>query len=173
MDYDHPYRGRSSQLKGYLTAVIMLAAAGVLWGFVDLVDVVWVRLRASPSPGIVVGYEVAGGKRRLRVQMEKDGRPAGFVLLDPMAAWPEYAPGQRVQVLTWRVTNQFGRPMNQTAAYSPWNYWPRPLLKILGAAAVAGIAAAGLAGIARREGRETRHRPPPLPGADLLPKHPL
>lgn len=144
MDYDHPHRERRKAFKPFHVACIAMAACGLLWLAIEAVQFAVLRARSKSEPGVVVGYERAGGRERLRVQVMQDGRPGGFVLLNPENTGPRFAQGQAVEVLSWTSTNRFGQRIQENAAYSPLNYWQKHLVVALVALAAGTVGALGL-----------------------------
>src|SRR4051812_10263414 len=105
MDYDHPFRERGNWRRPYCAALIVLAGMGLVWTAENVVSFSAMRGVAKSSFGVVVDYEIAGGKERLRVRVLPNGTPEGFMLVGPADAWPRYAAGQRVELLSRLVTN--------------------------------------------------------------------
>jgi hypothetical protein len=151
MDYDHPTRERRKAFKPFHVSFVVVAVGGLLWVGIETISFGVRRLRAKTETGRVIGYERAGGKERLRVQVMRESEPGGFLLLDPDRAWPRYAPGQTVALLTWNSTNRFGQRIQQNAAYAPLNYWLKPVVIALVALGLGTIGAVGLTRIARLE----------------------
>lgn len=152
MDRDYPYGGRQNWRQPYCVALIVLASIGLVWTAVAVVSFLVVRVQAKSSPGVVVGYEIAGGKERLRVQI----LPNGFVLVAGEDAWPRHTIGQDVELLSRFVVNDFGQQVQETTAYSPRNYWPR---HVVACAASFVAAALGIVGLATsRRGTRDKQR---------------
>jgi hypothetical protein len=146
MDYDHPFRERRNWRRPYGAAVIVLAWIGFVWAAGTVISFLAMRGTAQSFPGVVVGYEVAGGRERLRVQVLPNGKPKGFMLVETADAWPRYAVGQKVELLSRLVTNSFGQKVQETTAYAPRNYWQ----KLVVVCAVSFMAAAlGVVGLIR------------------------
>jgi hypothetical protein len=97
-------------------------------GLVALISFGALRLRSTVSPGVVVGYEIAGGRQRIRVETLEEGRTRGFMLLEATDAWPRYIDGQHVEVLTWRATNKLGQKIQESMVYAHRNYWQKKVL---------------------------------------------
>jgi hypothetical protein len=144
MDYDHPHRERRKAFKPFHVACLAMAVCGLLWLAVEVLQFAVLRLRSKSEPGVVVGYERAGGHERLRVQVTPGGKPGGFVLLNPANTGPRYETGQPVEVLTWTSTNRFGQQVQENAAYSPLNYWQKHLVVALVVLVTGLIGALGL-----------------------------
>jgi hypothetical protein len=90
MDYDHPSRERRKAFKPFYVSFVVVAACGIMWVSIEAISFGLLRLRAKTEAGEVIGYERAGGKERLRVQVLHDGDRGGFLLLDPDRAWPRH-----------------------------------------------------------------------------------
>jgi hypothetical protein len=122
---DYPLQPRRSGRKKYFVALVVLGAVGLAWVLIQAGSFLALRMRSTISAGIVTGYEFVGGATRLRVQTTVDGMPGGFMLLQA-SGWPRYTRGQRVQVLTWRDTNQLGQQVQRSMAYAHRNHWQKP-----------------------------------------------
>lgn len=147
MDYDHPHRGRRAAGKQVCTLLLILAGLGILWTLAGVVSFFQLRARAtSTAQGFVVGYEVAGGKERLRVEVSPQGKPHYLMLVESFTSVPRFEKGQPVALLSWPTINSLGQTLTETTAIDSRLFWFRTTV-----AAVASLFAlvAGFAGLAR------------------------
>lgn len=146
MDYDHPHRARPAARKQLCTLLLVVAGLGVLWTLAEVVSLFQLRARTtSTTHAIVVGYELAGGKERLCVQVQPQGKPPYFMLVDTFTSLPRYEKGQPVALLSWPTINPLGQTLTETTAFDSRHFWFRTA-----AVAIASVVAliAGLAGLA-------------------------
>jgi hypothetical protein len=134
----------------YLIAVGVVGAAGVAWVLFHILSFAAARIQSTSTPGVVVGYEMAGGMERLRVQTSVEGKPKGFMLLDGSDAWPRYRPNQPVEVLTREVRNKYGQTVPQSTVYAARNYWQKQLAMLVAALAASCAGIIGLVRLRRR-----------------------
>jgi hypothetical protein len=148
---DYPIQHRASGRPKYLVALVVVGGIAVVWALVALISFGVLRLRSTVSSGVIVGYEIAGGRERLRVETLGEGRRRGFMLLETTDAWPRYAEGQHVEVLTWRATNKLGQKVQESMVYAHRNYWQKKVLVFAAGffAVVAGVV--GLVGSRARD----------------------
>lgn len=147
MDYDHPHRSRPAIGKQVCALLFILAGLGLLWTLAEVASFFQLRARTtSTAPGRVVGYEVAGGKERLRVEVSPKGKSPYFMMVEPFTNLPRYEPGQPVALLSWPTINPLGQTLTETIAFDSRLFWRR-----IAVAAIASLVAfiVGLAGRAR------------------------
>ena len=144
MDYGLPYRTRTTLRRQLCVLLIAGSVLGLLWSLSRAASFVLLRARSVSMDAVVLGYEVAGGKQRLRVQTAQAGKPRSFMLLDVEPGTPRYTEGQRIQLLSRPVTNSFGHRLETTVPYAHRNYWRRPVIIALGSGAALALGLAGL-----------------------------
>jgi len=147
MDYDHPHRGRPAAGRQVCTLLLILAGLGILWTLAEVASFFQLHARVTTTEqGLVVGYEVAGGKERLRVEVSPKGKSNYFMLVETFTNLPRYEKGQSVALLSWPTINPLGQTLTETTAFDSRHFWLRPAVT-----AVASLLAlvAGLAGLAR------------------------
>jgi hypothetical protein len=147
MDYDHPHRSRPAAGKQLCTLLLILAGLGFLWTLAEVASFSQLRARTtSTDQGLVVGYEVAGGKERLRVEVSPQGKPKYLMMVEPFINLPRYESGQQVALLSWPTINPLGQTLTETTAFDSRLFWLRTM--VVAATSLAALIA-GLAGLAR------------------------